>query len=390
MAKKQAEEENEGSFTGPGTGFMNSVRNYVLNHNGLASSDNREEIAAANVDSSSGTAHNYAKGGVVKDDDAPVNYDPMMPHMDEGGVVGNDFDVDSGDSDTIKGIPPPVQHNPIDIASAVPPAAQPMAMPKPPPVATSRPMPGMPPGVTPDQLQSYLGNQRAQINKYSPDQQFNQEQAMLKARTGLGGSLANAGATFADAIMQGVAGKGNPGFAKAQQDQATQIAGEASGAQERARKGSLEQVEANQKIDAQDPNSTISKVHQQAYGPIFAKMGYSQKSIMSMPASQLQTLADLAVRYTDAQTQLELKKAMLQVQTLTAQATAQNQRAERTQAETKLKAEHPILSALGKLGDSGASGAVGGTTGPLGQTTVKNGATYEWSPISGKYHRKGA
>lgn len=363
MAKKQAEEEEKSD------GLMDRIRGYAMSHGGIGAADDREADIAMNVDTSSGTTKGYA----------------------DGGVLGDDFDVDGGDSQTVKGLPlnPASLPQPEAPIAQEPTAALPQKAPMMPaaaPAPIARPLPGMPPVVTPDVLQQYLQGQRAQINKYSPDRQFDQEQAMLKARTGLGMGLANAGATFADALMQGVARAGNPGFAKAQMDQANQIAGETTGAEERARKGTMEQVEANQKIDTQDPNSMLSKASQQAYAPIFQKMGYSPEAVMKMPASQLNTIADLGVRYADAQTQLELKKAMLQVQTMSAQATMQNQRAERSESETKLRAEHPILSALGKLGPTAS---VGATSGPLGATTIKNGVTYEWSPISHKYHPKG-
>ena len=286
--------------------------------------------------------------------DAAINYDPMMPHMDEGGTVG-DFDVNTGDSDTVKGIPPPMPvHAPIDIASAVPPPAAPLQMPQAPAAPMANPMPGMPAGVTPDAWQQLLAQQTAQVNKYSPDQQFAQEQAGIKARTGLGAALSNGGARFADAIMQGVARAGNPGFEKQQTDQANQLAGEASGAIERARKGSMEQVEANQKIDMQDPQSPTSKAYQKAFSPIFAKMGYDPKAVMGMPASQINTVADLGVRYADAQTQMELKKAMIQVQTLTAQASIANNQSERRQSALKDLQATPWYSRMLHPGISGA------------------------------------
>lgn len=290
-----------------------------------------------------------------------------MPHLADGDILGSpdtDFGVDTGDSDTVKGLPLNPAAIPPQTPAAQPPAPPMAAPPKPPIAPAAAPaaprMPGMPAGVTPDMLQQYLNQQRAQVNRYSPDQQYALEQAMLKSRTGLGGSLASAGATFADGIMQGVARAGNPGFAKAQEEKAQDIENQATGAMERARKGSMEQVEANQKIDMMDPQSIMSKVYQGAFAPIFAKMGYDPKSVAAMPASQINTVADLGVRYADAQTQLELKKAMLQVQTLTAQATIQNQKQQREEDVRKLGVEHPLQRLLGVIPSTGTVAGGGG------------------------------
>lgn len=357
--------------------IMELLRDYTMNHGGLGGADQRETDIAMNIEPSTGTARSYAKGGVVtpypeieqeKEEEEPGEaYDESndrefaeMPHLADGGMA--DFDVNTGDSDTLKGLP----MNP----AAVPPPAMPQAPAAPPPMApkppmmaappapSPKPLPGMPPGITPDDLKSYLDTQRSKINKYSPDDQYAQEMATMKARTGLGGNLANAGAGFADAIMQGVARAGPGQFQKQQQENAEQLATTAAGAMERARAGTKENVEANQKIDFMDPGSTISQINQKAFGPIFAKMGYSPEAVNKMPASQLQTLADLGVRYADAQTQLELKKAMLQVQTLTAQANIANQQTERKFEQEKLGVEHPIQKALGRLADiTGGAGA---------------------------------
>lgn len=258
-----------------------------------------------------------------------------MPHLADGGIA--DFDVNTGDSDTLKGmpinpaaVPPQVasgQANPAPAAPAPATMAAPTALQA--KAANPRPLPGMPADVTADELEGYLNKQRSSIEKYNPDRQYDQEMSMLKTRTGLPMSLAHAGSTFADALMQGVARAGNPGFEQNLENREKEIGDEATGALERARKGTMEQVEAEQKIDMQDPKSSISNAYQQTFGPIFAKMGYNPADVSKMNAAQIGTAADLGVRYADAQTQMELKKAMLQVQTLTAMATMQNQKAER-------------------------------------------------------------
>lgn len=326
-----------------------------------------------------------------------------MPHMDDGGILGglgNDFDGPESDTDTVHKISAPPPAAPMPSPSPAPMAPRPMppaaAAPLAPAAPAPRPMPGMPPSVTPDALHAMLNQQRGQINKYSPDQQYGQEMAMLKARNSPGAALAHAAATFA-----------GPEYAQSQDKRWEDLAAGSAGAMERARKGNMENVEANQKIDAQDAGSPLSQAYQKAFGSIFAKMGYDPKSVSSMPASQISNVADLGVRYADAQTQLELKKAMLQVQTMTAMATMANQQGERAQKEKEIKksaAEETLKgSKIPFVGPSHAqkqdaaqviakmaTGEEGGgaATGPLGPVTQRNGKTYEWSPSTGKYHLK--
>lgn len=278
-----------------------------------------------------------AKGGVVGEDE------DTMPHLADGDFsLGNDFDVNTGDSSTLKGVPlnaaavPPVapQADPIPKAPVAPVPAPPAS---PAPAVNQKPLPGMPASVTPDDIEKYLGAQKQAIEKYSPDRQFASEQNDMKWMTGLPMGLAHAGATFADGLMQGVARAGNPGFAKAIDERNASVAAARAAALERARKGTMEQVDAEQKIDMNDPNSTLSKVHQQAFASIFSRMGYDPKAVMKMPASQINTVADLGVRYADAQTQLELKKALLEVNLLTAKATMANQQAERQEKEKEIQ-----------------------------------------------------
>jgi len=149
--------------------------------------------------------------------------------------------------------------------------------------------------------------------------------------------------------MQGVARAGNPGFAKAQEERANSLANASAGAMERARKGTREDIEANQQIDAMDPESTMSKLYQKSFMPIFQKMGYKPEAIAQMPASKIQTLATLGIQFEDAQSQQELKKAMLGVQGMTAKANILNQVAQRTKdtKDTQRAAASEVLKHSG-------------------------------------------
>lgn len=242
------------------------------------------------------------------------------------------FEVDGGASTTVKSPPLPPQ------TAAAPPMPQPMA-PKPAPVAdpallaaksaNRRPLPGMPADMTPETLKGYLDQKRSAIDKYSADKQYALEKGNLEGRRGLGMNVANAAATFADGVMQGVARAGNPGFARQISDRESGLDNEEASAFDRARTNTMAEVEAKQKVDYMDPTSTMSKTYQEAFSPIFAKMGYAPQSVMKMPAAQIANIATLGIQYEDAQSQQELKKAMLGIQGMTAKANIANQLSER-------------------------------------------------------------
>ena len=88
--------------------IMTMLRNYVLGHGGLGGHDVVETQTAMNVDPSSDTVKGYAHGGMVDEED-----DASMPHLADGDVL-DDFSVNTGDSDTVKGLP-------VNLPATVPP-----------------------------------------------------------------------------------------------------------------------------------------------------------------------------------------------------------------------------------------------------------------------------
>jgi len=204
----------------------------------------------------------------------------------------------------------------------------------------------MPPSVTPDDLKGYLDKQRSTIRKYSPDAQYAGEMTNLRARTGIAGGAANAGATLADALMQGVARAGSGGFAKQMNDRQSEMASTAAGAMERARKGTMEQMKAEQGVDEEDPASPMSQLYQSQFGPIFEQMGYKPQDVAKMSAAKIATLATLGIQFEDAKSQQALKRAMLGVQNMTAQGNILNQAAQRKHdaANTRREASTATLA----------------------------------------------
>jgi len=266
-----------------------------------------------------------------------------MPQMARGGMVDpfsmdDPYSVEGGASSTVKTppLPPPA-------AAAMPPVAPAQApMDQKPmmaaPVAPKKPLPGMPAGVTPDDLKGYLDKQRSAIGKFDPSAQYDREMSMQNARSGIVPRLAQAAATFA-----------GPEYAKANNDRWDQAINQSAGSFERAREGTMKQVSANQEIDFMDPSSTMSKLYQQTFAPIFAKMGYDPADVAKMPASKISTIASLGIQFEDAQSQQELKRAMLGLQGMTAKANILNQQEQRKQTASKerVDAAKDLLSKSG-------------------------------------------
>lgn len=271
-------------------------------------------------------------------------------------------------------------------SSQVPPTAPPpppVMAPEPPQIAPqapiqakpplAKPMPGMPPDVTPDELGGYLNKQKSNMGKFGPDDQMNLVNDLAAQRNGLGYKATDALKGFSDALMQGVAEAGNPGN-QAQFENLNMSQGqERLGAMQKAHEGQMQETEAGMKMDMMDAKSPISNSYRQSFSPIFSKMGYPPASVAKMSAAQIATVADLGVRFADAQTQLELKKALLGVQEMSATGTLENQKAQRSQEEQKMKLEHPFLSAIGGISSIPAGAADFEST----YATIPKGQSYK-------------
>lgn len=329
--EKPAEPEEESKI-------VKFLRQYMLANGGLGGADINMAEAAKNVEPmvepSSSTVKNYAEGGMVNQgndmdpDDLQGMEGYQVPKLAGGAILGINDPFKKGL------IPPTSSQMPAMSPPIAPPPMAPPVQPQLPtqapaaPAMASKPMPGMPPSVTPDELQGYLNKQRESIGKYSPDEQYNREMQIGNQRNGLGNRLAYAAATFA-----------GPEYTKGIDDRwNAQLSGEV-GARERSRAGTMEKAGAESKIDMQDPGSIASKTYQNAYADIFSKMGYSPESVAKMPASQIQTLADLGVRYSDAQTQAELKNLSLMLQGMSAKAMAANQESQNRRENQKMRTD---------------------------------------------------
>lgn len=262
-----------------------------------------------NIHESSGTAKGYANGGIVSDD---VSGPDFLNQLNQGSIK---FDPQSG-------MPPQ--------------APQP---------SISAPNPVTPP---PSPVQSYLGAQKAQLNKFGPEEQLALQQNLMKQRNGILPTAGRALGTLGDSIMQGVARAGNPGFAAQIEGRQQGMAKEQMDALQNAGKLNTERTEANQKLDAQDPRSAVSKVAQQTWGVLLARNGFKPEQIANMPASAIAALTGQTVEALKAESEAKMAAATLGLKTQEAAQTAKHQSAEETTA-----AERERLEAAGKLAGRG-------------------------------------
>ena len=201
----------------------------------------------------------------------------------EGGVVddGQDFLAKLNNGTALTPPPQQPQFNP---QAGLPPA--------PPPPVTPAPMPG-------NDVSSYLAGQKAQLNRYGPEQQMAVSNDILGRQNSLGGRLANAGAGLGDALMA-VGGKQSPGFQQNLQNRQNQQGALQMEALKGAREANVQNVEQGQKLDQMDPNSKISKATQASQGLVLSALGFDPRTIGRMSAAEIpaaiNTLKDLGLK----------------------------------------------------------------------------------------------
>jgi hypothetical protein len=219
-----------------------------------------------------------------------------------------------------------------------------------------------------------------------------------------------------DSLMM-VAGKGNPGFSDRYANKQQRDFENAMKSEKDYSEGKLGQLESGMKIDMMDPNSPMSKQLQSTYAPLFEKLGYKSDAILKMPASEIKSALAMAVesggkemenliKLYEAQSNIGLRKGALEASTAEASQKAglEESKLKQSAASELLKRGNtkiwgipvPFTGPSGKETEAAKNvlmenigAGPKAETGPLGQTTVRDGITYEWSPISRKYHPKG-
>lgn len=261
--------------------------------------------------SSTDTAKGYAYGGMPGEEDK-MGLPPVQPQV------------------------PPIQFNP---QAGLPPT---------PPMAPQMPV------QAPNPVNQYLDQQKAQLNKFGPEQQLAISQDLIKQRQSLPQKGAVALGGIADALTR--VGGGQSNYGGQIQEQQNKLAGEQVGALEKAGTQNIARTEANQKLDAMDPRSELSKVAQKTWGPLLAQNGFKPDQIMNMPASSIAALTGQSVEALKAKAEAEMARATLGLNTQKAGEDIRhnvagenlNKTGEVLKAGEELRA-HPIQRMLGIL-----------------------------------------
>ncbi len=324
----------------------------------------------------------YASGGFPTD---PL----LMPGPADFGQALNPASIPQPQFDPKAGLPPtpPVVPPQVPVNPPVKVPVQPSAAPQ--PVQGANP---------------YFAQQKAELGKYGPEQQLALVQALQKQQNGLGGRVPVALGGLADALMQGVARAGNPGFADRIQGQQNNQAAQQISALENAGKVNKENLEGNAQIDSMDPSSQLSKVAQNSYGPLLIKNGFKPQQVQGMSAKNIADLTGKTVEALKAESEAKMAAATLGLHQQEAANTVRHQKTEeelaqeaRVQSAGKELSEHPIQRVLGILpGQSGLEKMVNGGNDSTNQPaapqinsqveydSLPKGAVFMWNGKQGR------
>lgn len=310
-------------------GIVDAIQNYISNLYGKAEKagplgapdSTLAGLAKVMADKSDASAADAIDPVVTNSTGAPTGFD-------DGGVVGpsDDGSVDVSQLPDAQAVPSPAP-------TFDPKAGMPAA-------------PAAPAAVNPA-ISNYINAQKAQIGQYGPQQQQAVQQAILQRQNGLQGRLGAGFAGLADAING--AGGGHSNFAGNLQNKLQNQAVLQTEGLQNQRTANMQNVEANQKLDAQDPNSDISKATQRSQGLTLGALGFDPKTIGMMSASEIPsaivTLKDLGLK--DRELVVAKYKAQIEANQL-AEQTRHNQAEEGTakaglvQAAEQHKAENAL------------------------------------------------
>jgi hypothetical protein len=164
------------------------------------------------------------------------------------------------------------------------------------------------PGLTPDEIKTYLDQQKGQIDKYGPDA----EAAVMddiRKRAHSGWNIAAHGmAGLSDAIMQGVARAGS-GQAEARLNEREENeARNRLNMAQHEQTANLEDVKAKQGLDQMDANSPLGRAMLSTWGPMLDKLGISKDKQAQMIPSLVSSVAPEMVKEKDAMARLQMTK----------------------------------------------------------------------------------
>lgn len=295
-----------------------------------------------------------AKGGVVPGYDAGGDVQP--PDIDPNQVLADVAPVGTGSL-----VPSPAPQ----VASAAPKAPPAIPEPAPPVSAPVNANPAAPASTDADFM--------ARANKMlglDPNQQaaFMRMLGQKSQNSQIGAGIAGIG----DAIAAGgTLGKVNPGALNKSEEIAQNATKEGIEGLESIRGGQEKAFDVAQKLQAQDPNSPLSKYAQKAYGSIGKKLGLD---LSHASASLIGDVSGKGVDALNTEYQNQLKMMGIDLQKKQVEATVANQEAERRQAAINTQQE-----AAKTLADRGilktVANAIPGTTGNKAAKVLERTAT---------------
>lgn len=250
------------------------IREYILKHNGAATSDVNNYDQAMNVDTSSDTVKGMADGGEVE---APTAFDA-------------DQTEESNDADNEK-------------------------------VISSHP------GNKPQDLDKYIQGQESQADKFGPDQQKAVMDSILQEQRSPVTQIGRGMTGMADAIMQGVARAGNPGFQQQYDQNLMNRQKMQADAVPQLQKMNMEQMAAKQGLEAQRPGSAINQSATPVLSATLTAMGIPKDQLakfLSNPAEArraIDTLKEVIPAKDKVKIENELKMMELHLQEKNAEAT---------------------------------------------------------------------
>lgn len=265
----------------------------------------------------------------------------MARYPGEEEDLSGGYDVNSGDTMTVRGVPsvPPMPTMPVQSTDTGFKANS--GLPLLPPVQpiSSRQSNSVPPPTGgQNDLSAFLAQQKSELNKYGPEQQMAVQQDIINRQNTLRNRATQGLAGFGDALIS-ISGHESPGFMKSMQDkQAAQGAAQMSTMQN-AQAGKIAQLNQQMKLGEADPSSPLSRMAQKANESTLVAAGVPKQAISFMPASLISDIGTKNITLMDDKQKIALEQAYrmagLGLQADTLKATVANQQAGRQHEAAK-------------------------------------------------------
>jgi hypothetical protein len=369
----------DGGEVKPDKGMMETLRAFMMAHNGVGGADNREADLAMNVDNSSGTYHdagNYSDGGGI----------PDLAMLTGGDIPPTSFDVGNNSTTYRTGgnipPPPPMPAMPMRPPVAMPPTPSPVA----PPPVSAPPMPGRSPlgGASPaaaspapgTDLNSILGAAQdagSQVmGAYTPEKRAEMLAYLAQKQNGMPYAIGNSLASVGDAITRGL-GHSQSNFLNDTLGREDANRKEGMEAFDQGAKSKLQQTQAGLEMEKMTASSPLARAKQAAFAPLLAQAGLSRAQAANIAPEDIKDVASLAAEMGNKRlaVQLEMTNQMLD----RANKAAEDYRSdpEAAKIREKIQAIDTALPLLPK-----AAGGDGAAKDQLHQVLAKNELGNTW------------